>query len=881
MQSSTPLRVGSRVRSCRGTMDPVSRSRKILLWTAVGLVLILVLGAGTAVWTVRRSFPTTSGTLDVPGLADPVSVLRDGSGIPQIYADTADDLFFAQGFVQAQDRFFQMDFQRHLTAGTLSSLFGSDALDTDMFVRTLGWQRVAEQELSVLSPETRRYLADFSRGVNAYLADHHGGSLSLEYAMLKLNGVDATPAPWTPADSLAWIKALAWDLGSNLEDEIDRSLDATSLSPSEIAELYPPYPYDEHDPILTQGAVISGKFEQDASPLGGSVLRRPSYPAGAVAPALAAVGGAAAGLDRLLGSSGVGIGSNSWVVSGSHTASGRPLLANDPHLSPSMPGVWYQMGLHCRHVGPSCPFDVSGFTLPGLPGVVIGHNDSIAWGFTNLGPDTQDLYLERVRGNEYYYDGAWVPMQTRTETFDVAGGGTRTITVQVTRDGPIVSGVDDDLERVGEVAPVSAASTVPSNGLQPRRGGYAVALKWTALTPGRAADALFGLDRARNWGQFRVAASHFDSPSQNIVYADVRGHIGYQAPGRIPIRQSGTGDWPVPGWDPAYQWKAKPIPFAALPHVLDPTSGFVVTANQPVIGPHYPYYLGDSFDYGYRSQRIRDLINEHPKLTVAGMAGIQLDTFSSLASTLTPVLLSTHLPTPYYRLAQATLRNWNYRMSADSPGAAYFAAVWRNLLALTFHDQLPPAAWPDGGSRWWAVVENLLGKPRDSFWDNVHTPKVETRNEILRLAMEQARDGLTRLRSNVPGQWRWGNLHQLTLRNQTMGAAGSPVAFLFNRGPYDVAGSGSVVDATAFDASEGYDVTAVPSMRMVVSLANFDDSRWINLTGASGHAFNAHYTDQTELWLDGRSLPWAFSTAAVKAATQDTLELLPTGDDAP
>ena len=446
-------------------MVAVTRPLKLTIWAAGGLVVVLIVGFLAVVWTVHRSFPQTSGTIDVPGLEQPVTVLRDGSGIPQIYAYTSSDLFFAQGYVQSQDRFFEMDFRRHLTSGTLSEMFGRSALETDEFVRTLGWRRVATAELPLLAPDTRSYLQSFADGVNAYLADHQGAHLSLEYAVLGLDGLHYTPAPWTPVDSLSWLKAMAWDLGSNMQDEIDRSLESTTLSTAKIAELYPPYPYRQNEPIVNQGAVVDGTYEQDAKHGASRLPPRPAFPAASFTPALAETGDSAAGLSALLGT-GDGIGSNAWAVSGEHTASGMPILANDPHLDASMPGIWYEMGLHCRTVGPNCPFDVTGFTFAGLPGVVIGHNQSIAWGFTNLYPDTEDLALEKIDGSRYLYNGSWHPLTTRRETFAVRGESPETITVRTTRDGPIVSDVDDDLRRGrpggagGEAAHLRAAGSL-------------------------------------------------------------------------------------------------------------------------------------------------------------------------------------------------------------------------------------------------------------------------------------------------------------------------------------------------------------------------------------------------------------------------------------
>jgi penicillin G amidase len=848
-------------------MEPVSAWQKILAWTTGVVVVLVIAGTATAYWTIRRSFPQTEGTIDVPGLGSAVTVVRDGSGIPQVYADSAADLFFAQGYVQAQDRFFEMDFRRHLAAGRLAEMFGRDALETDEVVRTMGWRRVAQAELPLLSPTTRSYLESFSAGVNAYLAHHNGSKLSLEYAVLNLDGLDYTPEAWTPADSLSWLKAIAWQLGSNIDDELERSLESVRLSRRQIAELFPPYQYAQHPPIVNQGAIVDGIFEQDAKHPGTRFQEAPRLPVGD----LAALRGAKASVDavqKALGT-GSGLGSNAWAVSGDRTASGSPILANDPHLAPTMPGAWYQMGLHCTSISETCPFDVSGFTFAGLPGVVIGHNDSVAWGFTNLYPDVQDLYLEKVSDNNtYLYDGKQLPLTTRNETFEIRGEDPVTIPVRESRHGPLISDVSQDFATVGADAP--APPKAPDRGT-----GYAVALRWTALKPGRTADALFGIDKAQNWDEFREAARSFVAPSQNLVYADTQGHIGYQAPGKIPIRRTGRGDWPVPGWEPAYEWSGY-IPYDALPNVLDPSDGMVVTANQAVAKQNYPYYIGDSYDAGYRADRIRRLLTAHGKLTVDDMARIQLDDYCELARRLRPLLLSIDLPAGYYQSGQKALAAWDFHEDADSPGAAYFNVFWRQLLEHTFADQLPSDAMPDGNARWWQVILHLVKRPNDFFWDDEDTPDVrETRDDILKTALVDARDELTRVRSRDPHKWRWGDLHTLELDNETMGQDTSPVDFLFNRGGYALSGGPAVVNATSWDAGEGYQASFVPAMRMIVPLDDLDAARWINLTGASGHAFDSNYTDQTELWLDGDTLPWAFSRDAVDAAAEHTLTLRP------
>ena len=366
-------------------------------------------------------------------------------------------------------------------------------------------------------------------------------------------------------------------------------------------------------------------------------------------------------------------------------------------------------------------------------------------------------------------------------------------------------------------------------------------------------------------------------PSQNLVYADTDGNIGYQAPGQIPIRKSGnTGDYPALGWRTSDDWTGKYVPFAALPSVLNPSDGFVATANQAVIGKGYPYYLGDSWAYGYRSQRIADLLQRKAKVSVADMSRLQLDTRNGFAPTFVPYLLKIFMPSEYLAGGQRLLNAWDFRQRPDSAAAAYYNAVWKNTLDLTFHDELRESVWPDGGGRWFEVMRTLLADPDSHWWDDITTDGViETRDDILEQAMADARDDLTRLQARRAVDWTWGHQHRLNLENQTVGQSDlGPVAALFNRGGYQVGGGNEIVDATQWDAStDSYAVTAAPSMRMVVSLADLDKSRWVNLTGASGHAFDKHYVDQTQLWVDGKTLAWPFTRAAVDGATEDTLTL--------
>ncbi len=727
------------------------------------LGLIVVTAAVYGTWTIRRSFPVYDGELAVAGLEANVTVHRDEYGIPQIYADNAEDLFTAQGYVHAQDRFWEMDFRRHVTAGRLAELFGADQVERDTFLRTLGWRRVAEKELSILSPESQRWLQAYADGVNAYLEQHDGAELSLEYAVLGLTGVSAKPEPWTPVDSVSWLKAMAWDLRGNMQSEIARAQMAATLPVERIEELYPPYPYDRHQPMLPGYTGTAAPVEDRSAAAQGPP--RTTVPASAQ-PALNAVAESMSALPTLLGS-GEGIGSNSWVLTGARTDTGGALLANDPHLAPQMPSIWYQMGLHCSEVSSDCPFQVAGYTFSGVPGVVIGHNDRIAWGLTNLGPDVTDLYLERLEGSRYVVPGGTRPFEEREETIRVAGGDDVTITVRSTRHGPLLSDASEELRGVGRTAPVDGAP--PASDREP---GFGVALRWTALEPGRTADAIFQLNVAGSWLDFREAARLFEVPAQNLVYADVEGHIGYQAPGRIPIRPSGPGRpmgrWPAAGWTDGDEWLGY-VPFEELPSAYDPAEGYIVTANNAVASPAYPNYLTDEWAYGYRSQRIVDRIEELGTGIDAGaMAEIQRDTRNGNAAYLVPMLLDVQLE-PWDREAQDLLREWDYTQPPDSAAAAFFNAVWKNALSITFDDELPTKTRPDGGDRWFEVMRRLMEAPDSLWWDNISTKDVrETRDMVLQQAMVDARAEMTRLQAKDPKDWTWGWVHELEVRNGTV-----------------------------------------------------------------------------------------------------------------
>ena len=856
--------------------------QRLAIVVAAVLVVVLVAGAALAAVLTRRPLPEYSGDSTLRILSSDVEVLRDDRGVPHIYADTDTDLMRAQGYVHAQDRFFEMDYRRHVTAGRVSELVGENdaALAADQVIRTLGWRRVAEQEWELLSDETRALYDAYAQGVNAYLDTREASQLGVEYTVLGLVTELQEIEPWTPVDSLAWLKAMAWDLGGNYDQELGRATAVRALGGdvARVEELYPAYPGEQNLPILPPADAVTVPTVEDAS--------WEEIPAGAVE----AVDTAYAALQatpRLLGA-GDGIGSNSFVVSGAHTASGSPVLANDPHLGVSAPGIWHQVGLHCREVSTLCTFDVAGFDFAGMPGVIIGHNAELAWGLTNLGADVMDFFLERVYDDgTYLRGGERVPLTRRTETIRVNGGSDVSLSVAETAHGPIVSGILPDTAAANN-------TPVPDGSPSPGFGGYAVALSWTALTPGRSAEAIFAINRSRNAEDIAAAAALFDVPAQNIVFATTSGDIGYQAPGRIPVRQHvedgpvpSDGTWPRPGWDGRYDW-AGYVPAEDMPRALNPEEGFIVAANQAVqpagVGP----FLTEDWDYGYRSQRLRELI------TGAVAAGTPIDAewantamndeASPYAALLVPALLDVPVVDPFVGEAVSLLGDWqqaDYQQGDDSAAAAYFAAVWANLLDLTFADDLPEALAPEGGSRWLAVVDELLEDPTSPWWDDRRTVNlVESRDEILLQALTAARNELTQTLGKDPGDWRWSRLHVVAPRHAVLGAdVPAPVRWFANPPAVGLGGGSSIVNATGWDAAaevEGrrdYGVTSIPSMRMAVELGDLDQSVWVNFTGVSGHPASEFYDDQMPAWAAGETFAWPFTRAAVDEATTVTRTL--------
>jgi len=837
-----------------------------VLFSIISIVVVLAIVLGiVGVYLTRSSFPRISGEVKLSGLDFPVDIYRDNYGIPNIYAQTTHDLFFAQGYVHAQDRFWQMDFWRHIGSGRLSEMLGKTALDKDTFLRTLGWSRVVQQELAAMNPDELALLQAYADGVNAYLADHKGAALSLEYAVLKLLTPGYTPEPWQPLNTLTWAKVMAWDLSSQGKPEIEHAILLKTLTPEQIAELFPPYPSDH--PVVVPNFSISTTPSDLTSQSQGTQTLADMYPV------FESILASIKNVETVLGPSSSEIGSNNWVIAGTLTTTGMPFLADDMHLSEQMPSIWYEIGLHCTPKGPNCPYNVVGFSFAGAPGVIVGHNDRIAWGFTNVGPDVLDLYIEKINPdnpNQYEVNGQWVDMTLVHETIQVGGSAPVELTVRYTRHGPIISDGSNSTITKQDKWGVD----LPAN--------YAISMRWTALEPANIYKAVFGLDSAQNWDDFRRAASYFTVPAQNMVFADIDGNIGYQTPGNIPIRLPGqSSDYPVPGWTDEYEWQGY-IPFGQLPTAYNPPEGFITSANNAVVSSGYPYTITTSWDYGFRAARIVQLIEMAPgPIDAAYIQKIHGDDYNASAAYMVPLLLQLSLQDEHLTEVRNMLTGWDYQNRMDLAAPALYNVFWRAVLGRTFHDDLPQDYWPDGGARWFEVMRHLVQTPESTWWDDKTTSAVETRDDILTLAFSDAVSELEQHMGTDTSKWTWGNLHTVTFHNQSLGISGvAPIEAIFNRGPYRTSGGGSIVNATGWNASKidplkAYPVISLPSERLIVDLSNLPASLSVITTGESGHAFHANYNDQVDLWRTIQYHPMLWDQQQVQSGAKAHLVLTP------
>ena len=789
--------------------------------TVVAVAVILLSGIAWFLSIARSALPALDGTFSVTGLAAPVSVTRGTHGVPTIEAANLDDLFFAQGYVTAQDRLFQMDLLRRAAAGELSEVVGEVALEHDRQQRILGTRAAAEKGLAAASPEERRQFDDYAEGVNAYI-EAHREKLPLEFRVLRY-----APRRWSAEDSMLIAYQMVETLSTSPHAAITREKILAKLGPELTADLYVNSSWRDHPPGVSSSL--------DRNPVGGPVNSPTTVTAG-FSSAVAEVRWQP-WLEPFFRDQILPLGSNNWVVSGAHTSSGKPLLSNDMHLGHQMPNLWYEAHLRAGD------FNVAGVTLPGYPYVIVGHNQRIAWGFTNLMPTVEDAYIEKFNDTgQYLTPDGWKRPEVRHEVIRVKGKPDVSLDVMVTRHGPIISDMEPGETRK-------------------------IALRWTLY--GGIRSPFFRIDSAENWNEFRLAFSQFDAPGQNVVYADVDGNIGYQATGKIPIRV-GDGMFPVDGSNNAHEWTGY-IPYDKLPSVFNPPSGIIATANARITPDRFPYSISTEWEAPWRVDRISRVLQSGQKFSAADMLALQNDDYSELdqfvANKIVYAVDHARNPSPRARKAADILRQWNGKMDANSAAPTIASRTRDELMRLLLEPKLGSSSGDDDTKLSWKSyrwmfetiwLENVLTSEPARWLPESYSNYQELITAATEVAVKNAPENLD--------SWRWGHENSVTIQNPVLGKI--PILRRWT-GPGTNPQSGSVYTVKAVGHTHG------PSERFTADLSNWDASTLSTVTGESGNFLSPYYMDQWHAWYTGSTFTLPFSKTAVESTAMHRLMLEP------
>ena len=787
-------------------------------WWVRGILALLIAVVGAAAVYVARVMPATDGELALDGLPGELRIERDAEGIPTLKAATPEAAMWGLGFVHAQDRLWQLETHRRIASGRIAEAFGPAAVDSDRFLRALGVRRAARAQWAATSPEARRALQAYTDGINAFL------SQSLRARPPEFIVLGLQPEPWTPEDSLGWAIMMAWDLGGNWSAELLRMRLAMTLPVERINELLPPYPGEP--PLVTSDYTGLFRDLQKNQPTVQQALQQ---------------------LTDIAPESGIeGVGSNNWVLAPSRTSTGGALLANDPHLKLSAPALWYFARLEAPGL------KVAGATMPGLPIVVLGQNQDLAWGFTNTAPDVQDVYLERIKpddAGQYQTPEGWAPFQTFREVIKVRGGEDVVLQVRATRHGPVISDA-------GGTA--TQGLTGPAG-----RPSHALALRWTALDPDTGTlDAGLAFNRARSVDEFIAASASYTAPMQNMVVADRAGRIGMVSAGRVPLRHPDNelkGQVPAPGWDARYDWVGF-LPAQQTPRELDPARGWIATANQRIHGPDYPHYVGSEWAAPYRQQRIEQLLEAQPRHDLASLRRIQADEVSLANEKLMPMLRQLSSEHALAAAAQQQLAGFDGRMAADRAAPLIIWSWTRHLTRRVFADELGPLFERSFGPRSYRDgLEGVLAR-NDAWWcDDKTTPVAETCTELAQAAFNDALDELQAAHGKDVAAWQWGRAHIARAEHRPFSKV-RPLASWFElRAP--VGGDTYTVNVSRVglkpDATTGelYLDEHGPSLRALYDLADPLQSRVVHSTGQSGLFFVPQYRSYLRRWQGVEDLP--------------------------
>jgi penicillin amidase len=806
------------------------RDRRIIFAGIGGALAILAVIGGFGLYHIMtKSLPALEGDRRIGGLSGEVQIIRDPAGIPHIMAATEYDAYVAAGYVHAQDRLWQMDITRRYGMGRLAEVLGTRALPIDRLMRTIGIRQIADSLWRTVSPQTRNILQAYTKGVNASIREMKG-QYPLEFDLLQY-----TPEEWTPVHSLIVTRLLGWELALSWWVDLTLGELVQRLGEERAQALFPTYPEDA--PLILP--------PDYAPPAGvGAEMRE----------ALAAV-------HRLMGTSGSAIGSNSWAVSRNRAARGAALLANDPHLLHMQPARWYI--IHLAAPG----LNVAGVSVPGAPAVVIGHNERIAWGLTNLMADDVDFFVEDInyRDSTYRIGERRFPLQVRTDSIFVKDSIPVVMQISATVHGPVITGVYPEkgvLRKPGRFTPAPSVS-----------------VRWTGQDASDEVLALYRVNHARNWTDFLSGLALFGAPAQNFLYGDVEGNIGYTVAGHIPLREpSVSPQLPNDGTATFAPWRGV-IPFDQLPRSYNPPGNALATANNRVVDA-YPYHLSSLWEGDGRIRRIRQILQEQPRFSATDFRLMQTDVLSVSADTIRDAFVDalhawTTRPVLMTRVMNL-LAGWDCRMHTSSIEASLYNAAYLRLLHNTLEDEMGSTLFENYvflSNIPTRVLPRLLADTSTTVFDDVRTPRRETRRHILIKSITEA---VTQLRQRFGAdmrRWTWGDLHRVTFRHP-LGLI-SPLDRMFNVGPLAVGGNNTTINSGEFGFSAPFDAVVGPSMRFIVDLASPDSSYIILTTGQSGQVFSDHYADHTALWQSGAMHRLVINRQAILASPWKRLVLKP------
>jgi len=788
------------------TEGPQKRNWRQRLIKGAGFLLALtVVGASGVFFWLRTSLPQIDGTISVPGLSASVEIVRDTNAVPHIFANTTEDAYFALGLTHAQDRLWQMEMMRRAGAGRLSEILGAPTLSIDRFTRTLGFYRSAEARAEQMPPDLKKQMEAYAAGVNHYI-DHHDGPLSPEFVLL-----NHTPEQWRTADSLVWSRMMAFRLSQNWWKELFRLRLRTVFTEAQANDFWP----------SGDGGPITLDNPKQAATLMNAVP--PSFrPKSA---------------------------SNAWVLSGERTASGKPILANDPHLGFDAPGLWY-----LAHIK-TPTFEITGATVPGVPITVIGHNGAIAWGLTTTGGDNQDLFIEQIDPkdeNRYLGPDGSRAFRIRTETIKVKGTDPVTLTVRATRNGPVISDISTPARKLKLTGQVLALKSV------------------AARADDRTHEALYRINRARNWKDFLAATKMFHSPQQNVFYADVTGDIGMIAPARLPLRNGWDGRWPADGSNRHHKWKGF-VPFGGLPKSHNPPTGFIGNANNQLVPSSYPYLITKDWDTPYRARRLATLAGGNSKHTLDDSAAWQMDPTSEAARELLPLMLK-HFSLKGNPPVQR-LMTWDYRMARDKPEPLIYSAWIRAFMA----ELMKPYGLTDLAPMPAFLIKVLQEK--HSWCDHPKTDKRETCKSRLATSLDKAFENISRHLGSDIDDWQWGEMHRATFKHRLFDHI--PIVKFWGNLSIPTDGGDHTLNRGQTAFGDGglnpFSHRHGAGLRVIYDLGDLRRSRFIIATGQSGNIFSKYYGNLLESWREGAYIPVFSERDLIRTHALGTLRLVPTG----